>query len=125
MWISKTIFTCFFLLQVLGNYFVIEKRWVNKSDIIKDVQLITITSCHMQCSNTKKCVTIGFMKDPDLYENDRCFLLKKQKSKCKKEGPNTKLLFVLIDSNDETLHDEVSTLESNDKSCPVDGKEII
>ena len=65
-------------------------------NIIKDVRLITITSCVMQCSNMTTCATIGLKNDPNLLENDRCYLLKKQNKESKK-GPDMKLLFVVVD----------------------------
>ena len=95
MWISKTIFTFSFLLQVLANYFVIQHRRINKNDIIKDVPTFTITSCQLKCSNTKKCVAIGFTNDPDLHVNNRSFIIKNGDTEGKREGPDTMMLFVL------------------------------
>ena len=93
----KLTFAILFLFQVNANYFVIKKYWIDERDIIEEIPIISITSCHMQCANTEECTGIGFINDPDLLDNSHCVLLKGKRAECKKEGSETKLLFVLVD----------------------------
>ena len=94
MWISRTIFIFPLLLQVSAIYFVIQHRRINTNNIIEDVPSLTIASCQMKCTNTQKCVAIGFKNDPHLEVNNRCCLIRNVEMEDNEE--DALMLFVLV-----------------------------
>ena len=92
--IIKLIFVNFFLLQLLANQIVVQ-RWILTRDIIKELQLHSVTSCVTECWETEKCIAVGFHKDPNVSHNKICLLLKQLRLK-NKNGTRINV-FALLD----------------------------
>ena len=74
-WLIQLTLISSLILQLFANYVVVE-RWILPRDVIKELPYRTVTSCIMECYRTDKCITVGFIKDPAILENDKCLLVK-------------------------------------------------
>ena len=92
-WLIKFTFISSFILQLFANYVVVQ-RWILPRDVIEEILLFTMTSCVMECSRTDKCVTVGFIKDPTILENNKCLLVKLLRRENKK-GTRNKVFALL------------------------------
>lgn len=71
----RIIFLSLLYQNVIGEEFVHQKVWANKADVIKKYSSSTLTSCHLKCSMTEKCTTIGH--DGEKFTvGSSCYLLK-------------------------------------------------
>ena len=72
------------LFSVCAHYFQIKKINVCSKDVLSDVPNTSLTSCVLQCMNTKYCAIVGLKTKPGMAVTQHCYLLKENKEPCNK-----------------------------------------
>ena len=72
------------LFSVCAHYFQIKKINVCLKDVLSDVPNTSLTSCVLQCMNTKYCSIVGLKTKPGMAVTQHCYLLKENKEPCNK-----------------------------------------